>query len=154
MEKEKVKGNIEIKTEKKPFEKFKNEMLEIKGISIITDKEEQFITQIRFKLSENESLTYKPTEFKEEKSKLKGLETIKKYRVALSLDEVPRKIYFLNELINEFGSIRVITDFTLMNTKDKENQEVSYKFLSYSDFDILYPIDKNNKEIFDKDKEK
>lgn len=125
---------IETKQKKQPFEKVEYSEIEIKRILVVTDKEEKFVTQIRFTDSNDEDFTYKPKKRIEEVSKYRGLELIKRSSESITMDELPEIIYKMNDLLNENGSVKITTDYTIMNTEDKDGNEVSYKFFSEKDF--------------------
>lgn len=140
----------EIKTEveKKPYEKVELATLIVEEITVITDKESKFVTQVRFKIVDEElDLTYKPKIRTEEKTVFNGLAVIKKFSKSITLEELPKKLYQLNKLINSDGEVKILTDYTIMNTVNRDDEPISYKFLTDKDFDNLYPLDSDNKEI-------
>lgn len=148
---EKTKDNsteIETETQNK-FERLENQVLELNGIKVITDKDETFITQVRFSTTDDKikEVTYKPIERIEEQSKYKGLDVIKRFNKSLTMQEIPSKLLFLNRLINENEIVRISCDLNALKAKDKDNKTVTYYFLNESDFIGLYPMDENNREI-------
>lgn len=142
-----AKPKIETKQEKKPFERVEQTLLEIKKIVVITDKESKFVTQIRFTLEDGQDITHSPKAKEEVKNKFRGLPTIQRSSRAIEMDEIPEKLYKWNEILNRDGVLRLMASYSIMNTQDKDGEDVSYPFLTYSDFETAYPIDENNKEI-------
>lgn len=143
-----MENEIEIQQEEiKEWERVKMNTLTIIGIVAIEDKEQKFITQIRFKLNEGNDLTYKPQKEIEEKTDLNGLEVLRNWRESITKEEIPEKIYKLNNLIKEMKEIRVVTNHTVKNRIENGKLIDTYPILTESDFNGLYPIDKDNKEI-------
>lgn len=143
MEKDKLNIQKKIKT----YENIEQDVLEIKKITLVTDKEETEIIQIRFLKTDDTEITYKPKNTIEKKGKIQGISTLMKYQENIGIDEIPEKIFFLNNLINEHGKIRLLCDYTKWNSRDKENKPITYHFFRENDFYAMYPIDDNNKEI-------
>lgn len=135
--KEGQKEDLNIEIDQPKYKRIEPEEIEIRDVIVKTDKECEVITQIRFQTNLDTEITWKPTETKEEKSKLKGLQLVSEYREPVKLDDTPKKLFEINNKVNEKGSCLVSTGFTLMNTKDNEGNPVHYRFLSNKDFEEL-----------------
>lgn len=130
-------GEIETEEEKKPFEREENQELEFKKILVRTDKESNFVTQVRFTLVDDNEITYKPKEKVSEIEKDRGLEIVKEYSKSLEMGKLPEKLYEMNNIITEKGKVKVKCSYTIMNTENDLGEEVSYKFFNKKDFEEL-----------------
>lgn len=140
-------SKIETQQETKTYERMEKIVVTIKKILVRTDKNNEFVTQIRFGLDDDTDLTYKPKKRVSKEGKERGLNIVSEYSESIKLSELPEKLFSLNDLLNENGKVRLLCDYIQWNTKDNEGKDVLYSFMNETDFVSCYPIDKDNKEI-------
>ncbi len=144
-------AELETKTEDKK-RIIENEVLTIKKIIVITDKEGNIVKQIRFKLDNKQEITTKLKEKKEDLAKHRGLSISKQYSENILVDNLPEKLFFWNEILNDNGELHLLATWTEWYTKDFESKDITYRFFSNEQFDLTYAIDEDNKEIKEPDK--
>lgn len=131
----------------KENEHIENETFMIDKIILVLDKEGKYVTQARFNYEDETLFTYNPKLYTEVKEMIHGFETLKRQSKSYSITEIPEKLIKLNKLLNKEGEIKVSTGFMKWNTKDRDNKNVTYCYLTEKDFNGLFVMDENNKEI-------
>lgn len=140
----------EIKTtEDKPtFERAENVKLTITDISFKVDAKTGEVEKMIFDTDdENFKVSYAPTYKFTEEVKIDGLKIRKEQMGKYTPQTLPDKIKKLNALFNKQKKLFLICDYTIWS-KEFKSKKMTGAFMNYTDFEMCYPVDENNKEIF------
>lgn len=148
MENEIREEEMKVSEDKPVFTRQENMKVTITDISFKVDAKTQEVEKLIFETEdENFKLTYAPVYKYTEETKIDGLKIRKEMQGKYTPQTLPDKIKKLNSLFNKQKKLNLIADYTLWE-KTFKNKKMSGAFMSYTDFELCYPVDDNNKELF------
>jgi hypothetical protein len=132
----------------KTFKTEKQQKLNVLKIILEADKTNKFLMRVVFTLDDATRLTYKPTYTKSNTQLVRGLEVVNTSEYSYEIQKTPEKIFKINDLLNKFGSVAIVTDLNEMTVTDEITGESKvYKFLNKKNFEELVYLDNKGKVI-------